>query len=1184
MPKFPFLGLTIFCSIILTSCHEDTTLFHVVDSSVSGLDFINQISENDSLNILVNEYVYNGAGVAIADVNDDGLADLFFCGNQVDNRLYINQGNLKFKDVTSTAGLSKKNPANWSSGVNIVDINYDGLLDIYVCNTMSKVSENRKNLLYINTGIGDDNVPKFIESAKAYGLDSDTYSSHAQFFDYDNDGDLDMFIGVNQIYNNNPNQYAQPIIGTEAISRDRLLKHTWNEELGHPVFEDVSIEANIRHNGYSHSTLIHDFNQDGWPDIYVANDYISNDLVFINNQDGTFENKASEIFKHFSLSAMGSDFGDINNDGKSDFIVSEMQPYYNKRKKLFHGESSYTTEILRKKYNHEVQYTRNTLQLNMGINPGNQLPIFSDIGIFAGVQETDWSWATIFADFDNDGWQDVFIANGFPKDVTDRDFSEFRAFANRLVSNEKLLAAIPEVKSPNFIFKNNGSFAFENMSKEWGLNIPSFSNGAAYGDLDNDGDLDLVTNNINDAAFIYENKTTPELGNYLRIKLKGKHKNPRAIGASLVLYVNGKQQTRTILSGRGYLSQSESIQHFGLGEYDSIDSLKIIWPGGLTQHVSPNNMNEVLVLEFDEALISQKLASSTVISKFKEVSKATKIIHLDEDPDFIDFNIQRTIPHKLSQYGPALAVGDINGDALDDLFVGSGFEQDQKWFIQNSDNSFSEKKVAYKSQEKTEEDSGVLLFDADNDADLDMYIVRGSAQFPEQHIFYQDIFMRNDGSGNFERDVGAIPDIRSSGSCVKAADFDLDGDLDLFVGSRVKPGSYPDIGKSYLLKNESSNGIIKFSDVTTEINENLHVAGLVSDAIWTDLNNDTWPDLVLACEWSSIQIYLNEQGLLKNISNSCGLEKYIGWWNSLKSLDMDNDGDMDFVAGNFGDNTYFKCSAAEQFKIYGKDFDNNGSIDPLLSCMWQDSLGIKHEYPYHPYMDMGKQVVSMRKKFANYGEYGEATMSKVLEDEELEKAILHSANWMKSSWIENLGGGNFSMHPLPIEAQLAPIYGIQTLDIDANGYLDILLIGNDFGVEVQQGRADAFIGLMLKNDGHGNMEALDLEDSHFFVPGDAKSLVKLNTGDSKILFIASQNKDSLRVLEYNHSQKQNMISVTDDEVKSVIHYNDNSRQMNEYYWGDSFQSQSSRVIAKTELMQKIEIYNNLGEQTRVINF
>jgi len=1168
---------------MLMSCQEDTSLglFSLVDSAHSGIEFSNNIITNDSLNILENEYVYNGAGVAIADINNDGLEDLFFAGNQVDNRLYLNRGEMKFEDITSIAGIFKPKQQYWSSGVNIIDINHDGLKDVYICNTMSADASYRANLLYVNQGIDSKGNPSFKELAKDYGVDSDTYSSHAQFFDHDNDGDLDLFIGVNQIYNNNPNQYADPIIGEEAISRDRLYLNEWNEELGHPVFKDISQQAGIMHNGYSHSSLIHDFNGDGWQDIYVANDYVSNDLVFINNQDGTYDNKANEIFKHFSLSAMGSDMGDINNDGLTDLIVTEMQPFYNKRKKLFHGESSYTTEILRKQYNHEIQYTRNTLQLNLGNNPSTDLPIYGDIGIMAGVQETDWSWATMFADFDNDGWQDVFIANGFPKDVTDRDFSEFRAYASRLVTNEKLIEAIPEVKTPNFIFKNGGDLSFSDVSEEWGVKIPSFTNGAAYADLDNDGDLDIITNNIDDQAFLFENKNALTQSNYIRIKLNGKEKNPAAIGASVEIFSDSIKQRRTVLSGRAYLSQSEHSLHFGLGDIARVDSVVVTWPGNQRQLIDDIEINEMVEIAYDAESVNNYLPKKQYAYNFKEVSSNIGLQHLDLDQDYIDFNIQRTIPHKLSQYGPALATGDINGDALDDLFVGGGYQQDETWFTQNPNGTFTKKSVSYKTDEKKEEDLGSLLFDADADGDLDLYIVRGSGQFPDQHVLYQDVLLLNDGQGNFKRDSGAIPDIRSSGSCVKAADYDQDGDLDLFVGSRVKPGSYPDVGRCYLLKNETSDGQVKFVDSTPE---DLKYPGLVSDAIWTDINNDSWPDLVVASEWSPIQIYINEEGTMQSITMTSGLEEYKGWWNSLAAIDLDNDGDIDLVAGNYGDNTYFKCSSEEPIRIYGKDFDNNGSIDPLISCMWVDSLGQKHEYPYHPYMDMGKQVVSMRKKFANYGEYGEASMSKILEDENLEDAILKSANWMKSSWIENLGGGKFEMHALPLESQLAPVYGIQTLDFDGNGYMDIILVGNDHGMEVQQGRADASVGLVMRNQSSGDFIPLSLDESNFFVGGDSRSLAGINISNKKIFLIASQNKDSLRVFENLQITPVDIVTLNPNEVRCIIRYDDVGEQARNFYWGDGFQSQSSRTISVTPNMQSIKFYNNLGKESREMDF
>ncbi|MEX0290326.1 MAG: CRTAC1 family protein, partial [Flavobacteriaceae bacterium] len=569
----PFLG----CN----RSQKDSTLFRVISAADSGLDFNNQLFENDSINIIDNEFVYNGAGVALGDLNNDGLDDIFLAANQVDNKLFLNLGELKFEDVSKQAKISKPDTLHWSSGVSLIDINLDGLQDIYVCNTFYKDSTKRKNLLYINLGI-KEGVPEFAEMAEAYGIADNSYSSHAQFFDYDNDGDLDLFIGVNRIEGINPNQFSPLTDDGTSLSKDRLYENIWKEGDPHPIFKEVTEAAGIRYHGYSHSTLIHDFNEDGWADIYVANDFLSNDLIYINNQDKTFTNRADDIFKHFSLSSMGSDIADVNNDGIMDIFTSEMQPYYNKRKKLFQGPSSYQKEIFTRKYQYAYQYTRNTLQLNLGTNPETGLPIFGETGMFAGVQETDWSWAPLFADFDNDGWKDLLITNGFPKDVTDRDFGDFRATASRLVSKEKLIAAIPEIKIPNFIFKNNGDLSFEDVTQKWGLNFGTYSNGAAYGDLDNDGDLDLVINNINDPVLLMENKANELLpgAKYLRVKLNGPKGNSAAYGSVVTVFAQGQEKKQSLLSGRGYLSKTEEALHFGLGAISQVDSIQIIWPGG----------------------------------------------------------------------------------------------------------------------------------------------------------------------------------------------------------------------------------------------------------------------------------------------------------------------------------------------------------------------------------------------------------------------------------------------------------------------------------------------------------------------------------------------------------------------------------------------------------------------------
>ncbi len=1173
-------NFNLFCLLLvllISACTEQHNTFKQIPAKSSGLTFTNEITENDTLNILESEFVYNGAGVAMGDLNNDGLQDLFFSGNQVENAAFINQGNLKFIEVTDEANLKKPNPNLWSSGVNLIDINLDGLLDIYVCNTLHKTASERTNLLYINQGIDDAGIPSFMEMGKKYGIADQSHSSHAQFFDYDNDGDLDLFIGVNLIEEKYPNQFVEKNNLDTLPNRDRLYQNNWNESLGHPVFTDVSLEAGLKEDGYSHSTLIHDFNADGWLDIYVANDYQSDDLIFINNQNGTFTNKAHDIFKHYSLSAMGSDLGDINNDGHNDFMTSEMQPYYNKRKKLFQGESSYQREINTRKFNYTYQYTRNTLQLYKGVNK-NDLPVYSEIGMFAGVQETDWSWSTLFADFDNDGWQDLYVANGFPKDVTDRDFADFRAFASRLVKKEDLIAEIPEVKSPNFLFKNKGNLKFEDVTKAWNVGVGSFSNGAAYGDLDNDGDLDLVVCNIDDPVFLFENKSNQSEAHYLRIKLKGNKENAQAIGSTVRLYQGDQIQTRNLLSGRGYLSQSESTIHFGLGQSSAIDSVIVTWPSGDNQKVMPTGIDQTLEITHEKTSKPSK-NKANVKNGILAASQLLPFKH--KEIDFIDFNFQRTIPHKFSQKGPSLNVGDVNGDGLEDLFITGSRKQKQQWFLQNSDGTFTSRLVNYKTNpELLEEDEGSLLFDADNDGDLDLYISRGSGQYPLADPNYQDILLVNDGKGNFSISAEALPKLFFNSSCVKGADYDRDGDIDLFIGSRLLPASYPLADRSYLLRNDSKNGQVKFTEVTETIGKGLMNPGMVNDAIWTDFNNDNWPDLILASEWRPITFFQNQSGKFVDVTKQSGIDKYQGWWTSLTAMDIDNDGDQDYFAGNYGENLYFQCSLDQPLRVYGKDLDYNGSIDPLISCYWRDSLGNKNEYLYHPLQDVIKQFVAIRKKYNSFGEFGEATVPQIFEGIDTTGIIILSANWMKSSWIENKGQGKFEMHALPKEAQLAPIYGMLPIDLDSDGYQDLLMVGNDFGIETQQGRADALNGLVLKNK-EGSLEAAPLNDSEFYVPGDARALVRLNHQSSQELIIASQNNDSLKV--FSHAVQGEILAIDPNEVKAIIELQNGLKTLVEFYIGTGYYSQSNRSIRKTKNMKSITFYDQLGNNTRTIN-
>ncbi|MGO4920487.1 VCBS repeat-containing protein [Maribacter spongiicola] len=1173
----------IFAIILFVGCNnsESKKLYYSINYKTSGLDFNNQLIENDSINILDNEFVYNGAGVAIADVNADGLDDIFLTGNQVNNRLYLNQGNLKFKDISIEAQISKKDTLQWSSGVTILDINLDGLQDIYICNTFRKDSTLRKNLLYINQGNNDNNIPLFIEEAAKYGLDDPTYSSHAQFFDYDNDGDLDVFIGVNRIEGINPNEFSPLTDDGTSKSKDVLYENVFIDSLNQRKFIDVSEKAGIRYHGYSHSTLINDFNNDGYADIYVANDFLSNDLIYINNQDGTFSNKAGEIFKHFSLSSMGSDIADVNNDGLMDIFTTEMQPYYNKRKKLFQGPSNYQKEIFTKKFQYEHQYTRNTLQQNLGINPENGLPIFSEIGMFAGVQETDWSWAPLFADVDNDGWKDLLITNGFPKDVTDRDFGDFRITASRLVPKEQLIEAIPEIKIPNFIFKNNNGNGFIDQTKAWGLDYGTFSNGAAYGDLDNDGDLDLVINNINDKVLLLQNRLN-EINpnqNYLRVKLKGIDKNKEAIGSSIIVYYGSQQQRQSLLSGRGYLSQPEKMFHVGLGTVDKIDSLKIIWPNGKEQIELKPEINKDIEVTYNPT--TTKVLKNN-IALFKKSDDNLGLNHFSKDLDFIDFNFQTTIPHKFSQYGPSISVGDINGDNLEDMFIVGSRGESETWFIQTEQSTFIQKNVAYKSNEKLEEDSSSLLFDVDNDGDLDLYIARGSAQYPSGNILYKDQLLLNDGKGNFTDFSQAIPDLNTNTTCVKAADFDNDGDLDLFVGGRVLPFAYPSSDRSYIFENQSEGDNIKFVDVTVKMNPKFEFAGLVSDAIWTDFNNDFWPDLIIASEWMPLRFFANRNGKLVEITEDTGIQNHLGWWNSLTAGDFDNDGDIDYIAGNFGRNINFQGDTAQPIRLYAKDLDGNGSIDPLLSYYLRDSLGTKKEYLYHPWQDVTKQYVGIRKKFNSFGEFGSTTLPEMFNDGLLDDATKLTFNEMETSLIENIGNGKFVMRKLPSNVQHAPIYGMLSQDIDEDNLLDIVLVGNDFGMEVQQGMADALVGLILKNTGNLNMKSLNLAESNFYVSGDAKALVNINLKNGKELIIASQNNDSIKVHEYNTPSYFAIEKFLKNEVKAIITFKDGKKRIQEVYWGDSFNSQSNSTISITKNITEINFYNNNGEKTRTL--
>jgi len=1173
----------------LTGC--DKPLFTQIPASHSGITFANRIVENDTMNILDFEYVYNGGGTAIGDFNNDGLQDVFFTGNQAENRLYLNKGNFTFDDITQASGLSKK--GKWCAGVALVDINNDGWMDIYVGATVSKSASERENLLFVNQGAKSGGIPTFREMARDYGIADDGHSTNAAFFDYDNDGDLDLYVLTNTIQGY-PSAYREKVLDGSSPTTDRLYRNEGIDPAkGHPVFRNVSAQAGILAEGYGLGINITDINRDGWKDIYVTNDYVTDDLLYMNNGDGTFTNRAQSIFKHTSSSAMGNDVADINNDGWMDMVAVDMLPRDNVRKKMLVGPNNYQTYLNNEEYQYGYQYVRNTLQLNQGFRPGTREPIFSDISLMADVAETDWSWTPLLVDFDHDGYRDLLVTNGFPKDITDRDFANFRADNGRIASKDFQLSQIPVIKISNYAFRNNGDLTFSDVTKDWGMDVPSFSNGAAYGDLDNDGDLDFVVNNINDSAFVFRNNLVekkPEQAHYLRLKFFGSEQNRMGLGAIVELRygkgADGKplHQVYEHTVYRGYLSTVENAAHFGLGAHATIDELRITWPNGKSQTLRNVKTNQVLTVDFRRATESAVLPPTPPAGTlFRDVTDSVNLKLVHQEPEFIDFNQQKLLPHKLSQYAPALAVGDLNGDGLEDMVMGGSSRKPALIAIQQPNGRFVQKPLADSTNKA--EDMGVLLFDADQDTDLDLYISSGSYEGEPNAPIFQDRFYLNDGKGNFQPAPGALPKNLTSKSCVKAADFDRDGDLDLFIGGRVVPNQYPRPVSSQLLRNDSRPGQPRFTDVTPTAAKDLINIGLVCDALWTDYDNDGWPDLLLAGEWMPLTFLKNTNGKLSKADESL-LPKLpgsdvpaVGWWNSLLAADFDRDGDTDYIAGNFGTNSLNRASQEEPVAVYAKDFDNNGFYDAIPSVYFPDGEGVRREFPFHGREDLIKQMIVMRGRFPYFKDFAAASMDKLLKPDELKDAIILKANYLKSVYVENQGNGQFLLQPLPTEAQVAPIFGMMADDFDSDGHTDLLLVGNDYSNEVFVGRMDAFNGLFMKGDGKGAFTPTAAANSGFYVPGNAKGLVRLTLGDGTPLVVVTQNRGPVKAFQTPRPAHRLRLQPTD--MAAVLTYADGRKQKWEFCYGQSFLSQTSRELLLTNRVQSAEIINSKGQKRQV---
>jgi enediyne biosynthesis protein E4 len=1166
------LSCSVFVFLISGCSKKSETLFSLVPADKTGVEFINSIVETDSFNILTYEYLYNGGGIGIADFNNDGKQDVFFTGNQVPNNLYLNNGNLEFTDITEITNVNVS--GRWNSGVSIIDINNDGWMDIYVCATMHEDSLRRKNMLFINKGLNKDGTPTFIEKADEYGLGDTGFSVSSAFFDYDKDGDLDVYILTNQRLKNIPSNYRLKLTNGSSPNNDRLYRNN-----GNGTFSDVSMEAGISIEGFGLGLAIADVNNDGWPDIYVSNDYLSNDLLYINNKNGTFKNQIGDFIGHQSQFSMGNDAADINNDGLTDIVTLDMLPEINIRKKTTIGNKSYQNYINNRDFGYEYQYVRNMLHINNGLDQGIK---FSEVGQLSGVYQTEWSWSPLFADFDNDGNKDLFITNGFPKDITDKDFAIFRADKENIAGTRYLLDSIPVVKISNYAYKNKGDLNFTDVTKLWGLDLPSFSNGAAFADLDNDGDLDYIVNNINDKAFVYRNNLNPSVkdeatkNNFLRIKLVGPPLNKQGIGAKVSIFYDGtSMQYSENYASRGFLSSVEDVMHFGLGKVSSVDSIIIEWPDSKFQLLKNIKSNQVVPVTYSSSLpntrslpISEKL--------FINATKSAQVFFKHVEEDKIDFNLQRTLPHKFSQSGPGIAVGDINNDGLEDFVIGGSSKNFATIFFQKTGAAFEQESSKLKDEYLKEEDEGLLLFDADNDNDLDLYIVSGSLEHADSAL-YQDRLYLNDGKGNYTYSKDALPKITASGSCVRAADFDKDGDLDLFIGGRVLPGVYPFPAKSYILRNDGG----KFSDITRLVCADLETPGMVSDALWTDFNQDGDIDLILVGEFMPITFFANTNGKLTKIS-STGVENYIGWWNSLVAGDFDKDGDTDYIAGNLGLNNNYQVTEKYPIWIYAKDFDGNGSVDPILACYMRTSMenDEKDLYPVHFWEEINSQSTKFRGKFSSYKQYGQTPLQTLLSSDDLKGALMMKANHMASSYIENLGNGKFRLTALPSAAQTAPINGMITEDVNQDGNLDVVMVGNDYGNEVFAGRYDAFNGLVLLGDSKGNFSKLSTAKSGFYVPHDAKALVHLFGVDTDWL-IASQNQDSLMVFSKKDNNVGDLLSPDALDTHAILTYENGQKQMIEFYYGSGYLSQSTRKSIIPRGVKEILVFNSKGASRKV---
>lgn len=1099
---FNFIGLVV--GIFLCGCDaelsQEDKLFTLIPDSHSGVSFTNKLTFSNEFNIYTYRNYYNGGGVAVGDINNDGLVDIYFTGNQVPNRLFLNKGNFQFEDITEKAGVAGNQ--TWSTGVAMADVNGDGLLDIYVCNSGNiQKGASKNNELFLNRG----NLT-FEEVAESYGIADQGYTTHAAFFDYDNDGDLDLYILNNSYqaigsFNLRKNERAK----RDPLGGDKLMRNDGAR------FTDVSDEAGIFGSviGFGLGVTVGDIDKDGWMDIFVSNDFFERDYLYINNQDGTFTESLTHQMQSISGASMGADLADINNDGWPDLFVTEMLPKSNSRLKTvttFEDWNRYQYNVENDYYH---QFTRNMLQINTGNNR------FHELGRLAGVDATDWSWGALMFDMDNDGLKDIFVANGIYQDLTNQDFLQFASneefvksvLAKNKVDYKRLMDIIPSTPVANFAFRNNGNLNFEDRAEEWGLGEPGFSNGAAYGDFDNDGDLDLVVNNVNMPSFVYRNETNernPE-HHYLKIDLKGTGKNTFALGARITVEAGDQKFYVEQMPMRGFESTVDHRPNIGLGKTRHIDRLTVTWPDGSVTAMDSVEVDQTLLLRQSEGIFLRanarvKTAPSKMLMQELEDSP---INFMHQENTFVDFNRDHLIYHMLSTEGPRMAKGDVNGDGLDDVFIGGAKDQAGALFVQSFNGSFRRSSQSLFESDKGSEDTGSVFFDADNDQDLDLYVCSGGNEFSPNSTALIDRLYFNDGNGNFTRGSQILPTpaVFESTSTITAGDYDNDGDQDLFVGVRLRPFLYGLPMKGYILTNDGTG---HFSDATDEVAPELAECGMITDAVWADIDSDDDADLIVVGEYMPVRVFVNDGGRLTERTKMAGFEKSNGWWNRIKAADLDNDGDIDFIVGNHGINSKFKASESKPVCMYVSDFDQNGNVEHIV-CSYNGA----RSYPMILRHDLVAQIPSLKKKYLKYETFKDETLEDIFTAEQLKDAVELKVFELRSVVAINDGSGKFSVRALPLEAQFSPLFGIHCADIDGDGHPDLVTGGNLHSVKPEVGRYDGSYGLLLKGDGKGNFAAVSSDASGINITGEVRDILSLKTSTGTLL-IVSRNNDTVK--------------------------------------------------------------------------